>query len=126
MWMKRLTFWGVPFLIIFGLWAVGGANDTASPDPAVSRNLKTAYEIAMTVFTDDPTGTLTREGLESYGFRSPKNVTIQIVEGRKDRLKIVGRSVPGNATYVLNKDGEIKVRSRQNNKGAPVTSGHGN
>jgi len=114
------------FLVVLGLGTVCEANDVVPSNSAVSRNLKTAYEIAMTVFTDDPAGTLTREGLESYGFRSPKNVTIQIVEGRKDRLKIVGRSVPGSATYVLNKDGEIKVRSRQNNKGAPVTSGHGN
>jgi len=100
------------FLVVLGLGTVCEANDAVPSNSAVSRNLKTAYEIAMTVFTDDPAGTLTREGLESYGFRSPKNVTIHIVEGRKDRLKIVGRSVPGNAIYVLDKNGEVKAHSR--------------
>ena len=91
----------------------------------VSRDLKIAYDIAQTLFTDDPAGTVTQSGLKSYGFHSSSHVKIRILNGRRDQLKILGMDEPGRKKYVIDKNGQIEVRSLGRRTEPVVPSGDG-
>jgi hypothetical protein len=97
-------------------------NDTIA-GKVVTQDLKTAYDIAQTLFTDNPTGAVTLSGLESYGFHPSNNVRIRILDGYKDGLKILGVSIPGHKKYVIDKHGQIEVESLERRTEAAGRSG---
>jgi hypothetical protein len=103
-------FLGIGFYLVF-LCAGDVMAEESSFDPAVQNDLETAYAIAQTFFTDAPGGTLQMSDLQGYGFRSTEDVSIQIVEGRKDRLLMTGKRADGVSVYAIDKAGKLMVRS---------------
>jgi len=106
----RPVFLGIGFYLVF-LCAGAVMAEESSFDPAVQNDLETAYAIAQTFFTDAPSGTLQMSDLQGYGFRSTEDVSIQIVEGRKDRFLMTGKRADGDSVYGIDKDGNLVVRS---------------
>ena len=70
-------------------------------------DLSHAYKASVGYFGDNPDGELTLDILPAYGYAQSKDVSLEVVEGTLDALRITGTHLGVVGVYEVNKDGEI-------------------
>lgn len=109
MFTRFLRLFGVCLVVVTFCVEWASAQDVSYGQVA-RQDLKNAYAIAQTYFTDDPGGALEMADLYGYGFRRTDSETIKIVNGRRDHLVITG------GKYIVDKDGRISIRGVKGQK----------
>ena len=74
--------------------------------------VKNAYAIAQACFVDHPSAEVTMEMLQKYGYEKSNGVTLTILNGRAETLKIKTAHDEGSKTFLINHEGSISSREK--------------
>lgn len=70
-------------------------------------DLNAAYDAALDFHTTNPGGTVTLDDLSDHGYRESLNVTLTVVNGSVDDLKITATHVGVRGVYQIDESGHI-------------------
>jgi len=70
-------------------------------------DLKSAYKTSLQYYMDAPSGTITLDILESYGYRPSKNVALDVVDGNHASLNITAVHSGVAGVYQIDQDGNV-------------------
>ena len=70
-------------------------------------DLNAAYDAALDFHTTNPAGTATLDDLRDHGYRESLNVTLTVVNGSLDNLRITATHVGVSGVYQIDENGRI-------------------
>ena len=85
---------------------VRGANGSAYSEA------KSAYFYAKKFFADHPLGELSPPLLNQYGFQKSDKVTLIIVDGKRNRLKLQSEHQDGTKVYLVDHKGVVTIEEK--------------
>ncbi|HOJ51466.1 MAG TPA: prepilin-type N-terminal cleavage/methylation domain-containing protein [Syntrophales bacterium] len=83
------------------------AYRTRGYETAARADVKNAYTAAQAYFSDNPSGTVTLDILQSYGFKTTTNVVTSIVNGAQSNLSITASHASGGRQFTVDSTGAI-------------------
>jgi len=82
-------------------------------DISANACLESAYGSSRRYFTDNPQGSVTIADMERYGFSQITGVTLTIVDGKQDSLKLNAWHEGGGKTYAIDYSGKISFENNR-------------
>jgi len=76
-------------------------------DAAANADIKNAYTAAQAYYTDYPTGAISTTILESYGYKSTKDVSLQSGGNLQSNLSMTTYHTMGDKTFSVDAEGVI-------------------
>ena len=73
---------------------------------------KNAYSLAQKYFTDHPSGELSLLLLHQYGYQKSDKVTLIVVDGKKESLKLKSEHQEGTKVYLVDQKGYIQFKEK--------------
>jgi prepilin-type N-terminal cleavage/methylation domain-containing protein len=70
-------------------------------------DLKSAYKTSLQYYVDVPSGTVTLDILQSYGYRRSKNIALDVVDGNDGSLNITAVHSGVAGVYQVDQDGHV-------------------
>ena len=76
-------------------------------DSAANADIKNAYAAAKAYFIDHPSGEISNNILEQYGYKPTENVRLDIINKEKNSLRMTTVHKKGDKTYTIDAGGKI-------------------